>query len=338
MRLITCLAVWAVLSLVPARAHSEGVRSRELRVLAYDGMQELAPALFGAFEEHCRCRVRVRTAGDAAQMLSLLQLESLRGKARTQIVVGIDQTLWQAASPLAEDLGVRFERVPEIGPALPGFVPLDWGIQSLMVSDAATDAVLPPRLSWRALTMPEYQKKFILQDPRTSTPGLGFVWGAVRALKGDGGAAGYFSRLRSQWLTLAPGWTGAYGLFLKGRAPLVWSYTTSQAYHAGRGSKGYRAIVFEEGNPIQIEGAFAVRSALASDDERRLAREFLEFMVSARVQREIPARQWMFPVLKGVALPQSFADLPQPVRILRWEEGALDLKQLIRDWEGWIAR
>ena len=40
-----------------------------------------------------------------------------------------------------------------------------------------------------------------------------------------------WSRLRPRVLTVTPGWSEAYGLFVKGEAPLVLSYTTSPAYH-----------------------------------------------------------------------------------------------------------
>jgi thiamine transport system substrate-binding protein len=309
----------------------------ELRVLTYESLastEGLGPVLFAAFEKRCGCRVKVQTAGDAGQILSRLQLERLRGRLETQVVVGIDQTLWPAARDLAADLSVAFDRVSEVADSERGWIPYDWGVLALMVREG-----FEAPMSWRELLEPRFKRKFILQDPRTSTPGFAFVWGASQVVR----PAAYFTRLRSCWLTLAPGWSGAYSLFLAGEAPMVWSYTTSEAYHREHsgeqpGVTRYRAAVFSEGNPVQVEGAFAVESALRSELDRRLARQFLELLVSNEVQSEIPLRQWMFPARRGIVLPRSFSDLPAPKKVLKWDADALRFDLLTRSWEGWIRR
>jgi thiamine transport system substrate-binding protein len=103
-------------------------------------------------------------------------------------------------------------------------------------------------------------------------------------------------------------------MFLKGEAPWVWSYTTSQAYHRLNGdSQGrYRAQVFEEAMPVQIEGAAWVK--LSKNPE--LAQKFLEFLVSEKAQTRIPTGNWMLPVRKNVPLPTAFSNLPHPKKLL----------------------
>jgi len=308
---------------------------QELRVLTYDSLAAsdgLGPVLFAGFEKQCGCKVRVQSVGDAAQMVSRLELEKAQGGIESDVLVGIDQTLWPSLRGSAIDLGVRFPLAGELGKFEPGFVPLDWGVMALMVdSERAGQPAEFPR-SWRDLGKTQLKKRFILQDPRTSTPGLGFVWGATAAL-GESEAKNFFAAIRSQWLTLAPGWSGAYGLFLRGEAPFVWSYTTSEAYHRQQEQKSgsrnrYRALVFDEGNPLQVEGAVAVRKS-------ELARKFLQFMVSPPVQAEIPLKQWMYPARKGIRLPPSFERLPMAKRTLRWPAGPASA-EWVRRWEEWI--
>lgn len=290
----------------------------------------LGPVLFGGFEKLCHCKVRVQAVGDAAQMVSTLQLERARGREETDVLVGIDQTLWPAIKPLAVDLGVRFKAVPEVMGLDLGFVPLDWGVMSLMTDVTVGSKSAVRTVSWSDLAGEAFKKKFIIQDPRTSTPGLGFVWGALAVL-GTEKAPGYFAALSSRWLTLATGWSGSYGLFLRGEAPWVWSYTTSQAYHRSKGEGArYRAVLFDEGNPLQVEGAAAVRKS-------ELVRKFLEYMISRPVQEQIPLRQWMYPALKGVALPEAFNGLPRPRRLLRWDPSIAPAK-LVSQWESWIRQ
>ena len=55
----------------------------------------------------------------------------------------------------------------------------------------------------------------MIEDPRTSTPGLGLLlW--VRELYGDR-APEAWQKLKPRILTVSKGWSEAYGLFLKAR-------------------------------------------------------------------------------------------------------------------------
>jgi thiamine transport system substrate-binding protein len=144
----------------------------------------------------------------------------------------------------------------------------------------------------------------------------------------------FWEGFRSQWLTLTPGWDEAYGLFMKGEAPLVWSYTTSQAFHRFHGDHEgiYQAYVFKEGQPVQIEGAALVKGAFKSEEERKLAREFMEFLISREAQELIPTRNWMFPVLKSASLPPAFKDVPRPTKLWGRKRSATETRVALADW------
>ena len=93
----------------------------------------------------------------------------------------------------------------------------------------------------------------MIEDPRTSTPGLGMLlW--MKAVYGDE-AADKWKQLSKRILTVAPGWSEAYGLFTSGEAPMVLSYTTSPAYHEiAEDSQRYKAADIADGLYIQVEG------------------------------------------------------------------------------------
>jgi thiamine transport system substrate-binding protein len=103
-------------------------------------------------------------------------------------------------------------------------------------------------------------------------------------------------------------------MFLKGEAPLVWSYVTSEAYHRTKWAEAergrYRAVVFEDGNPVQIEAAAILKDAPGGPAMRKRALEFLELLVSEEIQKKIPETQWMMPTRLGVKLPMAFQTLP----------------------------
>lgn len=317
----------------------------ELAVYVYDSFMDkdgLGPEIFPIFERECRCKVRVLPSGDGAQIVSRLQLDAERGKqgggakARSpaQVVIGLDQNTFARAKPWL-DTGFRPRGldalVPEARGAGDGFVPFDYGVFSFMVDrDELKRRGLaePKRLA--DLLRPEWKRGVILEDPRTSTPGLAFLLYANAV-----GGEGFWRKFRAQWLTLAPGWDGAYGLFLKGEAPLVWSYTTSQAYHdehpEAKGGKQdrYRALVFEEGQPAQIEGAALVKGAEGSPQAKAL----LEFLLSPEVQSRVARKNWMYPVVKGVKLPESFRRLPIARKIVRTPTDALSIERALADWK-----
>ncbi|MBQ4797209.1 thiamine ABC transporter substrate-binding protein, partial [Pectobacterium versatile] len=78
--------------------------------------------------------------------------------------------------------------------------------------------------------------------------------------------------LAAKTVTVTKGWSEAYGLFLKGEADLVLSYTTSPAYHLIAEKKdSYAAANFSEGHYLQVE----VAAQLAGSKNPQLAARFL---------------------------------------------------------------
>ena len=62
------------------------------------------------------------------------------------------------------------------------------------------------------------KEKILIEDPRSSTPGLGLLlW--IKQVYGDR-AADVWRQLRPRILTVSKSWDEAYGLFLKGEAPI----------------------------------------------------------------------------------------------------------------------
>ena len=168
----------------------------------------------------------------------------------------------------------------------------------------------PPR-SLEDLLKPDYRKKIILEDPRTSSPGLGFLLWTI-AVYGENYLA-YWERLMPNILTITEGWDSAYGLFTSGEAPMVLSYTISPAYHVEyENTTRYRAIIFKEGNYLQIEGMGIMKKS----KNIKLSQKFIDFILTEDFQGEIPLTNWMFPVNPEVKLPDSFRYAPTPDKIL----------------------
>ncbi len=319
----------------------------ELVVYTYDSLmskQGWGTAVFPEFEKKCGCTLRVIATGDGGQVLSRLQLDAERGKPTAQVVVGLDQHLWEKAKPLVESWGAwrprefgHLQKDARVGAPGDGFLPFDYGVFAFMAdTQALSEQGLHLPRSLQDLLKPEWKRKIILEDPRTSTPGLAFL---LFTQVSEGAKVGEFwKKLASQWLTLAPGWDAGYGLFLKKESPLVWSYTTSQAYHEENGdtAKRYRAVVLEEGHPLQIEGAALVKGALDAPGARDRAKAFLEFLISKEAQARIPQTQWMMPARSDVKLPASFMHLPVVTRVHRIETRPESVERDLKSWLGFI--
>ena len=295
----------------------------ELLIYTYDSF--VAKGGFGAgliesFEKKCGCHVRALATGDGGQILNQVERDEERRVPGAQLVVGIDQLLWPRVRKFARAWGewmpAGFAEVAPEARLGPDFLPFDYGIFALMADEQQlTKLGLVAPASLADLVKPEYRRRFVLEDPRSSTPGQAFAVYSHRQL-GTGSAA-FWTRLASSWLTLPGGWDAAYGLFLKGEAPLVWSYTTSQAYHEEHGDQArrYRAVAFRDGNPVQIEGAALLKRGTDNPESLRLARAFLDHLLSREQQARIPRKNWMYPARAGTPLPASFAHLPQPRRL-----------------------
>jgi len=128
-------------------------------------------------------------------------------------------------------------------------------------------------------------------------------------------------------------WDEAYGLFLKGEAPLVLSYTTSPAYHViAEKKENYAAAEFAEGHYLQVE----IAGRLAGSKQPELAQRFLAFVASPEFQAIIPTTNWMYPVLPPAGgLPAVF-DAYKPAKALLYPSAEVAAHR--RDWvQEWLT-
>jgi thiamine transport system substrate-binding protein len=213
------------------------------------------------------------------------------------------------------------------------FLPFDYGYFAFVYD---TEALASPPKSLEELVEAPDDLKIILEDPRSSTPGLGLLlW--VRAVYGDA-APEAWAKLARKTVTTTKGWSEAYGLFLEGEAPLVLSYTTSPAYHMiAENEERYQAAGFAEGHYMQVEVAAMTKSS----DDPELARQFLRFMLTPAFQSTIPTAQWMYPVIDlPEGLPPAYDRLVDPAKPLLFpaEEVAAERKAWVEEWLQAVSR
>ncbi|MDP1730029.1 MAG: thiamine ABC transporter substrate binding subunit [Devosia sp.] len=309
------LALAALLGLAALPASAEEVPI--LRIYTYDSFASEwgpGPALKAGFEQTCVCVVEFTTSEDAISTLRKVQLEGTA--TRADMIVGLDTAVAgeARATGLFAPHGLELSGLDLPSPWTdPDFVPFDYGYFAYVYNK---EKVPNPPVSFEALIALPATFKIVIQDPRSSTPGLGNVlW--VQAAYGER-APEIWAGLKPHILTVTRGWSEAYGLFLDGEADMVLSYTTSPVYHAvAEDDHRFAAASFEEGHVAQIE----VAGILKSSEKQTLAKEFLTYLTSAEGQKEIPTTNWMYPVVDlGADLPPEFAAQPKPEKLLEIDE------------------
>ena len=288
------------------------------------------PAIEKGFEATCGCDLRFVTAGDGAALLARVQLEGAASAA--DVVVGIDTNLTAAAratglfaphgQPAVTGLPMAYDDAD--------FLPFDWGWFAFVHNKTLAN---PPK-SFEELAASDL--KIVIEDPRSSTPGLGLVmW--VKAAYGDR-AAEIWAGLKDNIVTVTPGWSEAYGLFLEGEADMVLSYTTSPAYHLiAESDDSKAAAAFGEGHYMQVE----VAGKLAASDQPALADAFLAYLVSDAAQNVIPTTNWMYPANPLTAgLPKGFETLVQPEKslLLSQDEAGTLRDAAVAEWQAALAK
>ena len=261
-----------------------------------------------AFKKETGCELRVETTLGAAQILSYL--EEPKQRDRIDLVMGIDELLFERAKSsfyLGAISGAPI--LPRLIPliqkrALPGFIPIEYGALSFIYrkSDFKNGLTVPTQLS--DLLKPELKRKWIVQDPRASSPGMLFFLFADSILK--------ISEMKKQWVTLAPSWDASYKMFLAKDAPLVWSYLTSLAYHASKGEQDqYGFVDFKEGLPLQLEGMAILNHVGDPLKANPCLEQWIQYVLRPEIQTKLVERQWMMPVVAGVKLPPFFDRVPE---------------------------
>jgi thiamine transport system substrate-binding protein len=328
--LLSFLTATTLALIVPASAKDK------LTVYTYESFTAEwgpGPQVKKNFEAECGCEVDFVSVADGVALLNRVKLEGASTKA--DVVLGLDTNLTAEAKAtgLFAPHGVVGETNVPGGWSDDTFVPYDYGYFAVIYD---IEKLKTPPKSLKELVEGDPEQKIAIQDPRTSTPGLGLLlW--VKSVYGDK-AGEAWAKLKGRVLTVTPGWSEAYGLFTKGEAPMVLSYTTSPAYHmVAESSERYQAATFEEGHYLQIE----VAGITTSGAKNPLSEKFMTFMTGPGFQDVIPETNWMFPAGKtDKPLNPAFDRLVKPTKTLLFspEEVAQNRKAWVDEWLGVMSK
>ena len=307
---------------------SFSIYAEKLTIYTYDSFVSEwgpGPIIEKIFEEKHNADVEFVAVDSAATLLNKVILEGDTSKA--DIVLGLDMNLFDLAEQSELFTSHNINDINNLI-NLPlkwesnKFVPYNYGYFSFVYNEANLET--PPKSMDELIN--STNARIVIQDPRTSTPGLGLLtW--MKALYGDK-AGDEWKKLNKKIISVTKGWTDAYyNFFMAGEADMVLSYTTSPAAHIMFEERyDILATTFEEGNYITIEFA----GILNNSQNKDLANKFLNFMLSEEFQSVIPSTNIMYPVTNIRDLPEAFDKLNVPNFI------QMDPKEINKNKEKWI--
>ncbi len=306
---------------------NNSIRAEKLTVYTYDSFVSEwgpGPIIEKKFEDKYKIDLELIAADSAATLLNKVILEGKNTKA--DIILGLDMNLFDSAENSDLFISHSLENINErlnlpIKWESKIFVPYNYGYFAFVYNNKKL--INPPTSMEELINTTD--ARIVIQDPRTSTPGLGLLtW--MKALYGNN-AKNKWSQLNKKIISVTKGWTDAYyNFFMAGEADIVLSYSTSPAAHIMfEENYDISASTFKEGNYLSVEFA----GILKSSKNIIMANNFLDFMISDDFQEVIPSTNIMYPV-SNINLPEAFNSLQIP-DVLQ-----LDPREINANKDDWI--
>lgn len=279
-----------------------------LRLFTHDSFAA-SDAVMKSFTESTGIKVKIVMSGDAGAALN----QAIVNKRHPlgDVFFGVDNTFLTRAlkagifepytSPALDDVPSKYQLDPTHR-----VTPIDHG--EVCVNYDKAKVGTPPS-SLDDLTASDRKNELVMENPATSSPGLAFLLATI-AKYGESGWQDYWRKLKANGVEVVNGWEEAYeqsfsGGSGKGDKPLVVSYSTSppaEVVFAEKPLTDAPTGVMTDSCFEQIETAGVLRYGKHKDEARKL----VDFMLSRRFQEDMPLQMFVFPVVRGAALPDAF--------------------------------
>ena len=295
----------------------------------------LSDGILDDFTAQTGIRVQVDTVGDAGTLVNKLILT--KDSPLGDVVFGVDNTF---ASRVASVLEPYVSSAADTGeyqlPAASGgsvLTPIDTGDVCVNVDHRWFAAHgIPEPTSLDDLADPAYKGLLVVEAANTSSPGLAFLLATIAA-KGDGWQD-YWRALVANDVEVAASWDDAYyadysGPSSDGDRPLVVSYGTDPAYEISDASATQPTGILADTCFRQVEYAGVIAGTRYPD----AAKQLVDFLLSPEVQADLPGSMYVYPVVAGTPLPDTWTAVGRPDAA---EELTLDPATIDANREQWI--
>ena len=264
----------------------------EITLVAYDAFTP-QEGIFDEFTKETGVKVTVVTAGDTGTMVSKAILTA--GNPEGDVMWGIDNTFLSRAKKA--ELLTSYEPVDE------GDICVNYD------KNWFAQRNIPAPETFEDLRTPTYKNLLVVQDPTTSSPGLGFMLATI-AYFGETKWEKYWEQLRANGIKIVSDWTSAYtaefsGSSGKGKYPLVVSYGSSppaEVVFAATPIDEPPTGVMEATCFRQTEYVGVLRGTKYED----IAQQLVDYLLGKTFQESMPLTLFVFPTNKDAQLPDVF--------------------------------
>ena len=330
-----------------AAPQTEGQEALILTVMTHDSFS-ISEQVLKTFTETSGIEVRFLKSGDTGTAVNKAILA--KDKPLADVFYGVDNTFLSRAleegifdnyeSPLLADIPDHFELDPQYGA-----LPVDYGDVCLNYDKTYfADNDLSPPVNLEDLLQPQYEGLLVVENPATSSPGLAFLLATIGHF-GESEYLDYWEGLVDNDLLVVNDWEIAYYQEFSragGTRPIVVSYGSSPPFE----------VIYAE-SPIDEPPTEAVVSdgacfrqiefvgILSGTQNRELAEEWIDFMLSPTFQEDIPLQMFVFPVNENTILDETFEKhlaVPENPAFVDPEDIADKRETWIQDWTKVVLR
>ncbi|MFN2214863.1 MAG: thiamine ABC transporter substrate binding subunit [Anaerolineales bacterium] len=326
---------------------NQGDEARTLTVMTHDSFS-ISEQLLEKFQTDHGVEVRFLKSGDAGTTINKAILT--KDNPLADVLYGVDNTFLSRA--LQKDI---FESYPS--PWLSAIddnfeldskyrvLPVDYGDVCINYDRGYFQKhTLPVPQSLDDLLDPGFSDMLVVENPATSSPGLAFLLTTIGRY-GDPGYLNYWQGLVNNHVLVVNDWEVAYNQEFSisgGQRPLAVSYSSSPAfeviYSATPDSEPPTAAIVGDGDCFrQIEFV----GILKGTQNRALAEQWIDFMLSPEFQEDIPLQMFVFPVNEQAVLDQVFTEhlaIPEHPAIVSSEDIAEFREEWINQWTQLVLR
>ena len=318
---------------------------RVLTVMTHDSFNVSADVI-AEFEQTNEVNLRFLASGDAGSLVNRAILS--KSNPLADVLYGIDNTFSSRA--LQADIFEPYKAAgldkvaTDLLDPQNRLTPIDTAYVNFNYDRAAFgDGKLPVPATLRDLAKPEYKGKIVVPSPTTSSPGLAFMLTTVATFGTDGDYpwTQFWTDLRANDAVIVDSWDTAYytnfsGSSGKGAQPIVLSYASSPPAE----------VIFSEGKYTEpptanllIPGAafrqIEYTGILKGTPNQELAQKWLDYMLTARFQEDMPLQMFVYPVNTDAKLPQEFeqfAPIPADPVTISADQIAQNRDAWLQEW------
>lgn len=290
-----------------------------LTIMTHDSF-DINAELVASYESSNNVKLVFLKSGDTGAALNKAILTKTAPLA--DVFYGVDNTFLSRAleaeifepynSPVLKDIPVEMQLDPDHN-----LLPVDYGDVCINYDKKYfSEQQIPVPQSLEDLIKPEYKGLLVMENPATSSPGLAFLLATISHF-GEQNYLDFWKSLRSNGLVVVGDWSTAYytnfsGSSGNGLQPLVVSYASSPAAE----------VVFAE-SPLSESPTGSITGPgtcfrqvefvgiLKGTQQRRLAENFVDFMLGVQFQEDMILHMFVYPVNSNAELPSVFIEYAQ---------------------------